>query len=101
MVPVLLVIAAGVLFLAALAGAGRFGEMPDAVADQFVPELPERGLGPDDLRAARFATVLRGYSPGQVDRLLAAAQRSWEDERGASLQRRDADVPSPPADGDR
>lgn len=98
---VVLVLAAGVLFLAALAGAGRLGEMPDAVVDQFVPELPERGLGPDDLRAARFAITLRGYSPGQVDRLLAAAQRSWLEERNARTQPRHADVLAPFADGER
>lgn len=75
------VVAALILLGAALAGAGRFGEMPPPVSDQFVPEAPDRSVGPDDLRTARFATVFRGYSPAQVDRILARAAEQWAAER--------------------
>ena len=75
------IIAVGLLFLAALAGAGRFGEMPEPVVDQFIPELPDRPLTPDDLRAAQFGLTLRGYSPQQVDRLLAHAAQQWDADR--------------------
>lgn len=71
-------VAVVVLFGAALAGAGRFGELPDAVVDEYLPELPDRPLVPDDLRAARFAVSPRGYSRTQVDRLLARAAAQWD-----------------------
>lgn len=78
--------AAVVLLLAAIAGAGRFGEMPDAVPDHFVPRLPERPLRPGDLRNARFALTLRGYSPAQVDHLIGRAWRSWQAEQDAAAK---------------
>lgn len=76
--------AALVLLGAALAGAGRFGEMPPAVVDQFVMQLPDRQLSPTDLTQARFATSLRGYSPEQVDHLLHHAARQWQADRTPS-----------------
>ncbi len=75
------VVAALVLFGAALAGAGRFGELPDAVVDEYLPELPDRPLLPADLRSARFAVRARGYSVAQVDRLLVRAAAQWEADR--------------------
>ncbi len=74
-------LALGVLFLAAVAGAGRLGALPDPVTDEFIPALPERPLTPQDLAGAQFGTVLRGYSPAQVDRLLALAARQWDADR--------------------
>lgn len=71
-------IAALVLLGAAIAGSGRFGELPDVVHDQFVPQLPDRPLVPDDLRATQFGFVTRGYSPAQVDRLLQRAADDWD-----------------------
>lgn len=59
-----------VLGLAAVAGSGRFGSMPDPVYDAPVPQLPDRDLTGDDLRRLQFATVVRGYSMAQVDALL-------------------------------
>lgn len=64
-------LAVGVLFLAAVAGAGAFGEMPEPVVDQFQPSLPMGLLGAEDIRAARFTQTRRGYSPAQVDQLLS------------------------------
>lgn len=75
------VLAAVALLGAAFVGAGRFGQMPDAVPDEYLPQLPDRPLEPDDLRTAQFAVVTRGYSPIQVDRLLARAARQWASER--------------------
>jgi DivIVA domain-containing protein len=75
------VVAALVLLGAAFAGAGRFGELPDPVVDEYLPELPDRPLLPQDLRGARFAVRLRGYSVAQVDRLLARAAAQWDAER--------------------
>jgi len=73
--------AALILLLAAFAAAGWFGELPDAVVDHYLPELPEGPLTPDELEDARFATVARGYSPSQVDRLLARAAQAWREDR--------------------
>ena len=57
--------------------------MPEPVVDQFVPELPDRPLTPEDLRTARFGLTLRGYSSQQVDRLLAHAAQQWAADRDA------------------
>lgn len=73
-----------VLFGAALAGAGRFGHLPDAVVDEYLPELPDRALRPEDVRSARFAVRPRGYSISQVERLLARAAADWDADRAAA-----------------
>nr|NLI50699.1 DivIVA domain-containing protein [Propionibacterium sp.] len=78
MLGVFAVMAALVLLGAAFAGAGRFGELPEPVVDEYLPELPDRPLVPDDLRTARFAVRPRGYSRTQVDRLLARAAAQWD-----------------------
>ena len=85
-------IALVVLLAAAFAGAGRFGELPEPVSDQFLPATPSGPITPADLLTARFATVGRGYSQAQVDRLLALAAREWERER---LQRQPAQADQP------
>lgn len=60
-----------VLGLAAVAGSGRFGAMPQPVHDAPVVHLPEGDLTGADLRAVQFAVATRGYSVSQVDELLA------------------------------
>lgn len=64
-------VAVAVLGLAAVAGTGRFGGMPDAGSDVPGPSFPDGPLTGDDLRGARFGITLRGYSVDQVDSLLA------------------------------
>jgi DivIVA domain-containing protein len=64
-------VAVAVLGLAAVAGTGRFGGMPDAGSDVPGPSFPDGTLTGDDLRGARFGITLRGYSVDQVDSLLA------------------------------
>lgn len=68
---VLSLVAILVLGATAVVASGRWGEMPDVVDDRPLPALPEGELAGDDVRAARFAVVTRGYSPRQVDALLA------------------------------
>jgi len=65
------VVVAG-LGVAALAAAGRFGEMrPEPDRDVFAPTLPDdRPLTAADLEQVRFGVTLRGYSMRQVDALL-------------------------------
>ena len=57
--------------LAALAGSGRFGSMPDPVRDWPVVELPAGDLTGTEVRGVQFAVAARGYSPAQVDAVLA------------------------------
>lgn len=64
------VLVAVVLGVAAVIGSGRLGEMPPAVHDAPVPELPEGELTASDLANVQFAVVPRGYSMAQVDELL-------------------------------
>ncbi len=64
-------VAVAVLGLAAVAGTGRFGGMPDPVSDVPGPALPDGPLSGDDLRKVRFGVSMRGYSPGQVDAVLS------------------------------
>lgn len=90
-------VAALILLGAAFAGAGRFGELPDPVPDEFLPELPQRALGPSDLASAMFATVARGYSPSQVDRLLARAAEQWARETAPAPGGAVGLPPRPPA----
>lgn len=59
-----------VLLLAAVAGSGRFGAMPDAVRDTPTPTYDPGPLTGDDVRGVRLAIVPRGYSIAQVDELL-------------------------------
>mgnify|MGYP000852156869 FL=1 len=59
-----------VLALAAWAGAGRLGEMPEPVDDRpkaFVPDLP---FGTDFMERLRLPVVSVGYEKGQVDGFL-------------------------------
>lgn len=77
-----------VLGASAVIASGRWGEMPEVVDDRPVPALPAGELGPDDLRQARFAVVTRGYSPVQVDALIArlAAQLEAGDDAEEATQ---------------
>ena len=73
-----------ILGLAAAAGSGHFGSMPDAVRDAPVLRLPEGDLVAEDLRRAQFATVVRGYAMAQVDELLDRLARQLEAPPSAS-----------------
>ncbi|MCW5951175.1 MAG: DivIVA domain-containing protein [Propionibacteriaceae bacterium] len=59
-----------ILGLAAVASSGRLGELPPPVSSTPAPRVPQGDLTGDDLRAARFSVVPRGYSMAQVDDLL-------------------------------
>ena len=64
-----------VLALAAWAGTGRFGEMPEPVNDRpkaFIPALP---FGEEFVKRLRLPVVSVGYDREQVDRFVAEAQR--------------------------
>lgn len=73
-----------ILGLAAVAGSGRFGSMPDPVRDVPIPTLPAGDLTGEDLRRLQFATVVRGYSMGQVDALLDRLAWQLDDRTPAS-----------------
>ena len=64
-----------VLALAAWAGTGRLGEMPEPVNDRpkaFIPDLP---FGEKFVRQLRLPTVSVGYEQAQVDQFVAEAER--------------------------
>ena len=64
-----------VLALAAWAGTGRLGEMPEPVNDRpkaFIPDLP---FGEKFVKQLRLPTVSVGYERTQVDRFVAEAER--------------------------
>ncbi len=82
------VVAVAVLGVAAVAAAGGVGEMSeDPVEDVYRQQLPERPLSAEEVRGARFGTVLRGYAMNQVDDLLErlAAEIADRDARIAEL----------------
>ena len=64
-----------VLALAAWAGTGRLGEMPEPVNDRpkaFIPDLP---FGEKFVRQLRLPAVSVGYEQAQVDQFVAEAER--------------------------
>ncbi len=67
-----------VLGIAAVAASGRLGELPATVTDTPTPHLPEGAITGDELRAARFTVVTRGYSMQQVDELLDRLARQLD-----------------------
>lgn len=87
-----------VLWLAALAGNGRFGDMPGPVRDAAAPVLPDGPLSAGDVRGIRFGLAWRGYSMDQVDAVMDRLARQLE-ARG-SVPEPDASAP-PSARGDR
>lgn len=81
---ILAVLAVGVIGLAAAAGTGRFGEMPDVVDDRVHPVVPPTGpLTGTDISDIQFAVVPRGYSMEQVDALLLRLANQLDHEEAA------------------
>ena len=70
------VVAVAALGVAAMAAAGGMGQMSrDPVHDTYRQDLPERPLGPEDIRRLRFGVTLRGYAMAQVDDVLERLAR--------------------------
>ena len=70
------VVAVVALGVAAMAAAGGMGQMSkDPVHDTYRQDLPERPLGPEDIRQLRFGVALRGYAMAQVDDVLERLAR--------------------------
>ena len=70
------VVAVAALGVAAMAAAGGMGQMgKDPVHDTYRQDLPNRPLGPEDIRQLRFGVTLRGYAMGQVDDVLERLAR--------------------------
>ena len=72
-------IAVAILGVAAVAATGRLGELPPPVSSTPAPHVPTGRLSGDDVRDARFAVVLRGYSMAQVDELLDRVARQMDE----------------------
>ncbi len=67
-----------ILGVAAVASSGRLGELPPPVTSTPASHVPDGDLTGDDLRAARFSVVPRGYSMAQVDDLLDRLARQLD-----------------------
>jgi DivIVA domain-containing protein len=76
---VVVLIAVAVLGLAALAAAGRFGQMQSSpVRDTYQPPVPEGELRAADIEGVRFGITPMGYDMAQVDELMARVARELD-----------------------
>lgn len=91
------VVVVAILGFAAMAAAGRMGEMvPEPFRDTYRQDLAEdRPLQAADLQGLRFAVVLRGYSMCQVDDVLDRLTREIA-ERDATIAALAGSADSPP-----
>jgi DivIVA domain-containing protein len=91
------VVAVAALGVAAMAAAGGMGQMSkNPVHDTYRQDLPERPLGPQDIRQLRFGVTLRGYAMAQVDDVLERLAREIAD-RDATIAALTATTDSRPA----
>ncbi|MEO7587330.1 MAG: hypothetical protein ABIS84_04805 [Arachnia sp.] len=67
-----MVVAIAVLGVAAWAGTGRLGEMPEPVVDRPKAYIPDGAVDAAFLEAVRIPRAVTGYHRGQVDDFLAA-----------------------------
>ena len=95
---VLASVAIVVLGLTAVVASGRWGQMPEVVDDRPLPRFAEGWLDAEQVRSARFDVVLRGYSPRQVDALLARLADQLDE--GPSPDSGEIHEPSFPASSD-
>ncbi|HMR48162.1 MAG TPA: DivIVA domain-containing protein [Arachnia sp.] len=72
MVWAIVLVAMVVMGIAAIAGTGRLGEMPEPVTDRPKPLLPDLPFGEDYLSRLRIPVLAHGYAVDQVDDLLTA-----------------------------
>lgn len=80
---VVVLMAVGILGLAALVAVDRFGAMQaEPVRDTYQPPVPAGEMAADDLVDVRFGLAPMGYDMGQVDELMARMAREL-DERDA------------------
>lgn len=70
------VIAVAIIACGVFLASDKFGSMPELVDDHPVPRLPEGDFTAQNLAEVRFARVIRGYAPHQVDDLLDRAAQS-------------------------
>lgn len=95
---VVLVVAA--IGIAAVAAAGRLGQMnAEPVRDVYRQDLPDRPLVGADIETAKFAVTFRGYAMSQVDDLLERLGREIDDRdrRIGELSRQfESPPPAPP-----
>lgn len=70
---VVMAVVAAVVFLVASLAFGRGEELPALPPDATPTRLPAGPLAGDDMRAVRFAQVVRGYRMSEVDWVLQRA----------------------------
>ena len=72
MVWAIVVVAIAVLGVAAWAGTGRLGEMPDGVTDRPKAHIPEGEIDQEFLEAMSLPLASTGYRRSQVDEVLSS-----------------------------
>lgn len=76
---VIVLIAVGLLGLAALVAAGKFGQMQsEPIRDQYQPPVNDGPLTAESLKEVRFAVSPMGYDMAQVDEFLARVARDLD-----------------------
>lgn len=103
---VIVLVAVGLLGLAALVAAGWFGHMQaEPIRDDYQPPLDPGRIQADDLVDIRFATGPMGYNMAQVDEVMAriARELSAREERTPDVSgpARPTGEPDPATDPDR
>ncbi len=65
------VVVVAAIGIAAVAAAGRLGQMnAEPIRDVYRQDLPDRPLVAQDIETVKFAVTFRGYAMSQVDDLL-------------------------------
>ena len=101
MVWAIVVVAIGILGVAAWAGTGRLGEMPGAVDDRPKPHVPDGPVDEVFLTHLSLPIAGTGYRCSQVDALLAAHVAGEDDGRAVIVVGQPAGEGRPEPLGDR
>lgn len=94
----IVVVVVAAIGIAAVAAAGRMGQMnAEPIRDVYRQDLPERPLVAHDIETVKFAVTFRGYAMSQVDDLLERLGReiNERDRRIAELTPTPTDPPTP------
>lgn len=92
----IVVIVVAAIGIAAVAAAGKMGQMnAEPIRDVYRQDLPERPLVAHDIETVKFAVTFRGYAMSQVDDLLERLGREI-DERDRRIAELTPTRPDPP-----
>lgn len=96
----IMVLVAGLLYLAATAVFGRSEELPALPPGTTATVLPAAGVTGADVQSLRFQQTLRGYKASEVDWALDRLGREIDSLRAQLADRADTGSVDGPADAD-